>query len=109
MVPQDRIGHVIAEEQLSEEPLSVRFRLAGDNEHTYHGTVQEVAETAVLDSKQIADQLPEVRVEINVDEESLPDARPDMQARVRINCGQRSFGYVWLHDAWDNIYSWLAF
>jgi multidrug efflux pump subunit AcrA (membrane-fusion protein) len=108
MVPQDRIGHVIAAEQ-SKEPLSVRFRLAGDNDHTYHGTVREVAETAVLDAKQIADQLPEVRVEISVDEQSLPAARPDMQARVRINCGRRSLGYVWLHDAWDNFYSWLAF
>jgi multidrug efflux pump subunit AcrA (membrane-fusion protein) len=109
LVPQDRIGHVIAAEQQLEEPLSVRFRLAGDNEHTYYGTVREVAETAMLDPKQIADQLPEVRVEINVDEKSLPVARPDMQARVRINCGRRSLGYVWLHDAWDNIYSWLAF
>jgi multidrug efflux pump subunit AcrA (membrane-fusion protein) len=108
LVPQDRIGHVIAAEQ-SKEPPSVRFRLAGDNEHTYHGSVREVAETAVLDPKQIADQLPEVRVEINVDEQSLPAARPDMQARVRIKCGRYSLGYVWLHDAWDNIYSWLAF
>jgi multidrug efflux pump subunit AcrA (membrane-fusion protein) len=108
MVPQDRIGHVIAAEQ-SKEPLSVRFRLAGDNEHIYHGSVREVAESAVLDPKQIADQLPEVRIEISVDEQSLPTARPDMQARVRINCGRRSLGYVWLHDAWDNIYSWLAF
>jgi multidrug efflux pump subunit AcrA (membrane-fusion protein) len=109
LVPQDRVGHVIAAEQQSEEPLTVRFRLAGDNDHTFSGTVQEVAETAVLDPKQIADQLPEVRVEINVDEQSLPAARPDMQARVRINCGRRSLGYVWLYDAWDNFYSWLAF
>lgn len=109
LVPQDRIGHIIAAEEQLEEPLSVRFRLAGDNKHTYHGTVREVAETAILDPKQIADQLPEVLVEINVDEQSLPAARPDMQARVRIDCGRRSLGYVWLHDAWDNIYSWLAF
>lgn len=109
LVPQDRIGQVMAAEQQLKEPLSVRFRLAGDNEHTYQGRVREVAETAVLDPKQIANQLPEVRVEINVDEQSLPAARPDMQARVRINCGRRSLGYVWLHDTWDNIYSWLAF
>jgi multidrug efflux pump subunit AcrA (membrane-fusion protein) len=109
LVPQDRVGHIIAAEQQSEEPLSVRFRLAGDNEHTYHGTVREVTQTAILDPKHIADQLPEVSVEINVDELSLPAARPDMQARVRIDCGRRSLGYVWLHDAWDNIYSWLAF
>ena len=108
-VPQDLIGHVVAAEQQSKEPLQVRFRLAGDREHTYTGHVTEIAETAVIDPEQLGDELPEVRVDVDVDEESLPAARPEMQARVRIDCGRRSLGYVWLHDAWDNIYSWLAF
>ncbi|MDZ4658529.1 MAG: HlyD family efflux transporter periplasmic adaptor subunit [Bythopirellula sp.] len=109
LVPQDRIGHVIAAEQQSDDPLPVRFRLAGDMEHTFRGHVAEITETAVLDTAKLAEELPEVRVEVSVDEESLPAARPQMAATVRVNCGRRSLGYVWLHDAWDNIYSWLAF
>ena len=108
-VPQDRIGHVITAEQQSKEPLAVRFRLAGDLKHTYSGHVVEITETAVLDTAKLSEELPEVRVEVSVDEESLPTARPQMAATVRVNCGWRSLGYVWLHDAWDNIYSWLAF
>ncbi len=108
-VPQDRIGHVIAAEQNSDEPLAVRFRLAGDLKHTYAGHVAEIAETAVLDIAKLVEGLPEVHVDVSVDETSLPTARPQMAATVRINCGRRSLGYVWLHDAWDNIYSWLAF
>jgi hypothetical protein len=32
-----------------------------------------------------------------------------MAAEVRIGCGRRALGYVWLHDAWATVYHWLAF
>jgi multidrug efflux pump subunit AcrA (membrane-fusion protein) len=108
-VPQDQIGHVIAAERQTDEPLTARFRLAGDLDHTFHGQVSTITETAVLDPTKLTEELPEVRVEIKVDEQSLPAARPQMAAIVRINCGSRSLGYVWLHDVWDTIHSWLAF
>lgn len=108
-VPQDVIGHVVTAARASDKPLPVRFRLAGDREHTYTGHVAEIAETAVTDPEQLAKELPEVQVRVTVDDESLPAAKPEMQARVRIDCGRRALGYVWLHDAWENIYSWLAF
>jgi multidrug efflux pump subunit AcrA (membrane-fusion protein) len=108
-VPQDAIGHVVAAAAASGEPLGARFRLAGDREHTYKGHVAEIAKTAVVDPEQLAEELPEVRVRVAVADEALPAAKPEMQARVRIHCGRRALGYVWLHEAWDNIYSWLAF
>jgi multidrug efflux pump subunit AcrA (membrane-fusion protein) len=108
-VPQDSIGQVVAATEASEQPLDVRFRLAGDREHTYTGHVAEIAEVAVVNPEQLAKELPEVQVRVAVDDEMLPAAKPEMQARVRIDCGRRSLGYVWLHDAWDTIYSWLAF
>jgi multidrug efflux pump subunit AcrA (membrane-fusion protein) len=108
-VPQDAIGHVVAAAEASDEALGVRFRLAGDREHTYTGHVAEIAQTAVVDPEQLAQEPPEVRVRVAVDKEKLLVAKPEMQARVRIDCGRRSLGYVWLHEVWDNIYSWLAF
>ncbi len=108
-VAQDRIGHIIAAERQTEVPLTARFRLAGDLDHTFHGQVNTITETAVLDPTKLTEELPDVRVEIKVDEQSLPAARPQMAAIARINCGSRSLGYVWLHDVWDTIYSWLAF
>lgn len=77
--------------------------------HTYTGHVAEITETAVVDPEQLAEELPEVLVRVAVDDTTLAAAKPEMQARVRIDCGRRSLGYVWLHDAWDNIYSWLVF
>ena len=40
----------------------------------------------------------------------LPEAaRPGMDATVRIDCGRRSVGFVWLHDAWETLYRWVTF
>jgi multidrug efflux pump subunit AcrA (membrane-fusion protein) len=108
-VPQDRIGHVVTADKTVDQPLTVRFRLAGDHENIYSGHVVRIAETAVLDTAKLGEELPDVRVDVAVDDKTLPAARPEMEAVVRVNCGPRSIGYVWLHDAWDNIYSWLAF
>jgi multidrug efflux pump subunit AcrA (membrane-fusion protein) len=108
-VPQDLAGHVVAAADSSDEPLTAWFRLAGNRDHTYTGHVTEIAKAAVLDPQQLGEALPEVCVRVDVEEESLPTAKPEMQARVRVNCGRRSIGYVWLHDVWDNIHSWLAF
>lgn len=108
-VPQDLIGHVVAAAEANDQPLPVRFKLAGDREHSFKGHVSEITKTAVVDPEQLGEELPEVVVRVAVDDEAIPAAKPEMQARVRINCGRRAIGYVWLHDAWDNLLSWLAF
>lgn len=108
-VPQNQIGHVLAAEGRSEDPLPVRFKLAGDAEHVFRGHVTGICETAVLDPEKIAEELTNIQVNIAVNDVSLPAARPGMEAKVRMLCGRRSLGYVWLHEVWDNIYGWLAF
>lgn len=108
-VPQDRIGHVVSASASSDDPIAVRFRLASDLESIHTGHVLRIAETAVLDPTQLEKELPDVRVDVVVDETTLPAARPEMKAVVRLNCGRRPIGYVWLHDVWDSFYSWLAF
>ena len=52
---------------------------------------------------------PAFKANIEIDENELLDARPGMTAEVRIHCGERSLGYVWLHDIWDSVYSWVVF
>ena len=108
-VPQDQIGHVLAAEDQSEKSLPVRFKLAGDADHVFQGHVSEISETAVLDTEKLAEEMPDIQVDIAVDNESLAAARPGMEAKVRIMCGRKPLGYVWLHDVWDNVYGWLTF
>ncbi len=108
-VAQDRIGHVVAEQQSSEVSLPVRFRFAGEESKISTGHVESISATAVLDLDALNEAAPALPVRVAVDESSLPTARPGMTAKVRIYCGRRSLGYVWLHDVWETIYSWLVF
>ncbi len=108
-VEQDRIGHVVAAQQTSDTSLPARFRFAGGDAEIFSGHVESISATAVLDPNQLNEAAPALRVRVAVDEQTLPTARPGMTAKVRIHCGRRSLGYVWLHDAWETVYSWLVF
>jgi len=108
-VPQGQIGQVVAARLEDKEPLPVRFRLAGDVEQTYKGHLESISETAVFDTDDLDSELPSVEVKVAIDEDLLAAARPGMNAQVRILCGRRSLGYIWLHDAWETVYSWVTF
>jgi len=108
-VPQDRIGYVVAAQQNDGKPLPVRFRLAGDVSDIYTGQVESISATAVLDMDNLGEEAPPVQVRVRVHDTALAAARPGMSAQVRIHCGRRSLGYVWLHDAWETVYSWMVF
>jgi multidrug efflux pump subunit AcrA (membrane-fusion protein) len=107
-LPQDRLGHVVAATRDGAK-LPVRFRLAGDTEHTYPGRVGSISTAAVLETAGLDQDIPTFEVVVDVEADALANARPGMNAQVRIRCGRRSLGYVWLHDVWDTVYSWLVF
>jgi len=112
-VSQRRIGHVLAENKKTEGPLPVRFRLAGDDQGIYSGHLESVTAVAVLDTESLEGDAPAIQVKVAIhgqtDEQELPAARPGMTAQVRFHCGQRPIGYVWLHDVWETVYSWVIF
>jgi len=108
-VSQRAIGHVLAAEEQTEGKLPVRFRLAGDDQGVYAGHLESVTAVAVLDTTSLEGDAPAIRVEVTVDEKELPTARPGMTAQVRFDCGSRPLGYVWLHDVWETVYSWVVF
>lgn len=108
-VPQDRIGAVVSAQRQTDEQLPVRFRVAGETERTYRGRLGAISTTAVLDTQHLDQESPGFQATIQVDDESQLLARPGMNAQVRIDCGSRSLGYVWLHDIWQTVYSWLVF
>ena len=108
-VPQERIGHLVSAQGKGSDPLASRFRLAGETEKTFAGHVESISTAAVLDTAGLNQESPAFEVKIAVDESELPLARPGMNAEVRILCGRRSLGYVWLHDIWETVYSWVVF
>lgn len=108
-VPQDRISQVVAAQQDGTANLPVRFRLAGETDQTYTGTLASISTAAVLDTHTLDQESPTFEAQIVIDNDQQLLARPGMSAQARILCGKRSLGYVWLHDIWETVYRWLVF
>jgi multidrug efflux pump subunit AcrA (membrane-fusion protein) len=111
-VADDRIGHVLAARDTTGADLPVEFRLRSlDQSHTGH--IQTISRTAEVGANEAA-AAPTVRVIVAFDKSQLSDAaqrelRPGVSATAQIDCGRRSLGYVWFHDAWDAAIGWLRF
>jgi multidrug efflux pump subunit AcrA (membrane-fusion protein) len=108
-VPQRHIGHVLAAKNGSSNAMAVTYRLAGDVQATYPGHVIKISSAAPLDAEGLRDEPAPVEVRIAADGDPPPAARPGMSATVRIDCGRRSLGYVWLHDVAATVYRWITF
>jgi multidrug efflux pump subunit AcrA (membrane-fusion protein) len=112
-VADDRIGHVLAAQQELGPELPVRFRLRSADAPTT-GRVARIGMTANVDTEDAAAVRPTVEVVVAFDKSQLSEAaqrelRPGVSARAEIDCGRRSLGYVWLHDVWDTLLTWLRF
>lgn len=94
-VPERRMGHVMrATAERGAERLPVRFVTATAPESTFDGTVESISTRATTaDDK---DRVVELIVAI--DEKAVPNRRVGAEVKGRINCGQRSLGYVLFGD-----------
>jgi multidrug efflux pump subunit AcrA (membrane-fusion protein) len=108
-VPQRQIGHVLAAMKATADSVAVDFRLAGDVTATYPGHIVAVSSAAPLEADGLRDEASPVEVRIAVDGAPPQAARSGMNATVRIHCGERSLGYVWLHDVGATLYRWATF
>jgi multidrug efflux pump subunit AcrA (membrane-fusion protein) len=111
-VPQRRVGALLDAQRdaaAAKSQVGVTYRLAGDVEATYPGHVIAVSSAAPIEPQGLRDEAPPVEVRIAVDGEPPAAARPGMTAAVRIDCGTRPLGYVWLHDVGATLYRWATF
>ena len=95
---QDRkVGHLMRAVEASDEPLKVRFSLASEPGKRFVGTVREIeGATSVNDER-----LHMVRVHVDVNEQEIADImHAGGVVNAKISCGDRSLGFVWLHDVW---------
>ena len=112
--PQRDVGDIVAAQAqaaASDPPtaVSANFRLSGDVTAVYDAHLLAVSAAAPLEAEGLEDVAPPVKVRLAVDGGPPAAARPGMAASVRIDCGRRSLGYVWLHDAAATLYRWLTF
>jgi hypothetical protein len=103
-VPDRAAGHILAGGGESESDLPVTYLLASDPAITHHGRLTHLAlATDTVGGRPAADAL----VALNG---PLPhDARAGTHVTARIHCGERSLGYVWLHDLIDFVRTSLPF
>lgn len=94
-VDEKRIGHLTSAQAESEgEPLEVEYVLATAPESSYHGRLGKLAER-VRTNEEGGSVL---EVHVALDENERPVQRFGSEVRARIDCGERSLGYVLFGD-----------
>jgi multidrug efflux pump subunit AcrA (membrane-fusion protein) len=93
-VPEDRMGHIARAAQAADEPLIVTYILATHPGESHQGQITEMQSAAEVRG----DEGNTVLVRVAVNKQQLPDLRPGAAVTAKVHCGQRSLGYVWLHD-----------
>jgi len=86
------IGHVLAARDASAEPLPIQFILVTDPSTVHAGHLRRIA---LATDATLADG-PAVAVTADIAADKLDSPRPGAGVIARIDCGQRSIGYVWL-------------
>ena len=95
-VPEHRMGHVLrAQAKAGDVSLPVKYVLATAPEKTYLGTVSEQS-TKASPSSEAGTAVLEFYVDI--DQENLPERVIGAEVTAKIDCGQRSLGYVLFGD-----------
>jgi multidrug efflux pump subunit AcrA (membrane-fusion protein) len=108
-VSQRDVGHVLEAQARAAGDVAASYRLAGDIERSYTGRLVEVSAATPLEPAGLEDEATPIEVRVALDGDPPAAARPGMSASVRIHGGQRSLGYVWLHDAAATLYRWITF
>ncbi|MDX1947204.1 MAG: efflux RND transporter periplasmic adaptor subunit [Pirellulaceae bacterium] len=103
-VPDRHASYVIAARRETPGPLVVSYQIGTDPATIRRGQVERIAPATQLSN----DQQPVLRVVALPDGGSVPRLRPGATVVAKIQCGRRSLGYVWLHDVWDALRTWLV-
>jgi hypothetical protein len=93
-VAEKRMGHIMrAQENLKTLNLSVEFVPATSSVDKYEGKMQEIATRS-----ESSEDGAVVEVIVSTDKSKLPDLRIGAEVSAKINCGERSVGYVFFGD-----------
>jgi multidrug efflux pump subunit AcrA (membrane-fusion protein) len=99
LVPEKRVGHLIASQKESREPLTVAFTLASNPGSQFRGRIVKI--DPLLDVHK--EQENTARVLVDFANEQVPKEllRSGTKATAKIECGTRSLGYVLLHELYE--------
>jgi len=104
-VPDDRVAHVLDAQHEIGEALDVVYVLAADPGRKLQGKIDRVGIRTEVSDTEDAFVLATVRIR----RDDLPERIPGGSVVAKIHCGRRPVGYVWLHDLWEAIQTWVLF
>lgn len=112
LMPEKRMGHVTRawrQAQSDGQALKVEFIPAAKPEDVLEGRVVSVDTTA--ESRGEEGNVVKLRVAFDQQEfrRVMPEPKIDAGVTAHVFCGERSFFYYWLHDAWDTFYREVLF
>ena len=99
-----RMGHILSQQKKIDQPLDVSFILATEPTIAYDGHLESLGTRAYADQDE---QSNVVDVLIDFDKSQVPDLRIGAEVKAKINCGQKSVGYVLFGDMIDYVRSTL--
>ncbi len=99
--PDHRSGHLLNANREG-KPLAVEYVVRSAPEMTHLGTVEFVAEATHAG----AEGVPFVRVVVDPATPSAANPRTGLGVSAKIDCGEHSLGYVWLHEAIAAVQRW---
>ncbi|MAI30964.1 MAG: hypothetical protein CMM07_04725 [Rhodopirellula sp.] len=103
LVPDHKIGAIIAAQRETKKPLEVTFQLATDRGITYEAKLLQVAGR----TETVEQQQPMVKILAEITNPRKNMLRPDATVFAKINCGTQSLGYVLFHDFFEKIKTWI--
>jgi len=105
-LPEVDAGPVLAawREGHGEHPLPVEYQLATHPEERYQGLLHEVAiRTDVLDEQ------PAIHLVVTPDPQRLPPLRDGAEVRAKLDCGERSLGYILFRELVEFVHARILF
>lgn len=108
-VADRKVGHLMRAVEAADSDggmPKVRFTLAAEPQRSFVGRIRNVAHATSVS----ADRLQMVRVKVDVEEADLDQIKyVGSTVNAKIDCGSRSLGFVWLHDAWEFVQYQILF
>ncbi|MCH7543737.1 MAG: HlyD family secretion protein [Proteobacteria bacterium] len=103
-VDDRRMGHILeAQQALGQSELSVEFIAATTPERAYQGTLQMLGTR----TETSADDGNVVPIVVSVDAKEIQHRRVGAEVRAKIDCGERSLGYVLFGDVIETVRSFF--
>ncbi|OYP35806.1 efflux RND transporter periplasmic adaptor subunit [Rhodopirellula sp. MGV] len=102
-IPERSAGHLVELMRSPDSQRDVAFSIASDRSEVFVGTLIELSTRT--DVGQHDNLITRATVAVPDDAKNL--MRPGASIRCRIDCGTRSIGFVWFHEIYEAIRSWI--